>query len=270
MKNFLENVFFSELDSLSELLFLKKENCFFFETAESTNTYLKEKSSATPNCDMTLVFAETQTRGRGRLQRSFYSPSQKGLYFSIYAGHDGKKNPGDYTVSAAVAVTRAIESLFSVTCMIKWVNDIYINERKICGILTEAVLDDKTNSIKGFVIGIGINIFKDENVPEELKSKIGSITQACEKNTIREKLLARCVFELHQAISKNEIPIEEYRKKSFLTGRHVKVIPIIDDESTSYNATVEGISDNAELIVKLEDGSIKRISTGEVSVRFDN
>ena len=218
-----------------------------------------------------LVAAAEQTAGRGRLGRKFYSPAKSGIYFSFaYVQKGGVKNPALYTITSAVGVCRAIKKLFGIECSIKWVNDVYIGEKKVCGILTEGITNPKNGIIECAVVGIGINISVNENLPDELRDKAGGILgNSLDKEKTaasRAKLLAYCIHEILKSLDSSENIIEEYKSLSMLTGRTVTVSPTIGEERGCYRAKVLGISDNAALLVQKEDGKQCELNSGEVSL----
>lgn len=252
-----------------------------FESIDSTNAELLRRVQNQPiffDCekltavgkkfDKMLVASCSQSAGRGRIGRAFYSPDKTGIYFSLIHVPPKKEfDPGMLTAASAVAISRAIENVFSVKTKIKWVNDVYVDEKKVCGILAEGFCSN-TGKIQGVVIGIGINIAMEKSNDENL-SKAGGIIDLASCNNpsqFRSKLLAACVKELFFIFERNENFISEYREKSILTGKTVKVTPLVGTETGSYFAKVLDITDNAGLLVQLEDGSKKELSTGEVSL----
>lgn len=291
--------FWKDFDSIknsSGLLsdeFFSREKVFLYDTIGSTNTellnQLNEQVYSKGNsllCESDgvsaltkeglcfhkrLLAAAEQTAGRGRMGRKFYSPSKSGIYFSFaYVPSAGVKDPYLYTITSVVGVCRAIRKIFGIQCSIKWVNDIYIEQKKICGILTEGITNPKTGRLECAVVGIGINILADENLPDELKDKAGGILGGNKASPAsRTKLLAACMCEILKSLDSNENIMEEYKSLSMLTGRSVRVSPTIGDESRAYTATVLGISDSAALIVQKEDGSKQELSTGEVSLKLN-
>lgn len=273
-----KELFFEELRRNSSFAnFIYEDSVLFFDEIESTNSYLHELASKSQqDCTWTIAAADSQTKGRGRLQRSFYSPGKNGLYFSFCiepAG--GVKNPADYTVVSSVAVCRAIERVFGEDrfCKIKWVNDIYIGPKKICGILTEGIMDASASRIKSAVVGIGINIFDDPSLPLELKEKAGSITGCTAENfksisadEIREKLLAQIIAELLEIFESKENIIKEYKERSNIIGRKLSVTPVVGNNSTTYQATAVDITADAGLVVEIARGVRKILHTGEVTL----
>ena len=132
-------------------------NIIVKDTVTSTNSVLKEM--AKDGCrKKTVLIANCQTQGRGRLGRSFYSPPDSGLYISLLLPYN---SDSEYhvtlTAAAAVAVSRAIKSTVNIDTKIKWVNDLYVGDKKVCGILAEAVTNAQTGRLDAVVLGIGIN-----------------------------------------------------------------------------------------------------------------
>ncbi len=236
----------------------------------------------------TLVASASQTAGRGRIGRHFYSPRNSGIYFSfLVVPEGGIIDPGFYTVTAAVAVCRAIDSLYGIHSGIKWVNDIYIGGKKVCGILTEGFSLPATQTSKGAaqgflgiqaaIIGIGINMRTDSDLPEELASKVSGIADQAlslgcppEKlaNVSRSELLAACIAQLLHLLTEKEAITEEYTSRSILTGRQVRVSPLIGDTQSCYQAEVIGIGNDFSLLVKTADGQVKELKSGEVSLQL--
>ena len=216
--------------------------------------------------DKMLVAAKSQSAGRGRIGRRFYSPDKTGIYFSlIHVPKTQNLNPAKITAAAAVSVSRAIENVFGVATKIKWVNDIYVGEKKVCGILAEGFCD-KNGIVPCVVVGIGINIAMKKNADENL-GKAGGIFDSCENpEEHRSKLLAACTKEFFYVLENDEKFIDEYRAKSFLTGKNVTVSPLAGTKDGAYTAKVLDITDSAELLVQLDDGTKKELSSGEVTL----
>ncbi|MBP5402973.1 MAG: biotin--[acetyl-CoA-carboxylase] ligase [Treponema sp.] len=266
------------LNSLSVKNFLvqkypehKKAKIKCFKTIDSTNTYAKKLLSENekPALDKTVIIAETQTAGRGRLGRSFCSPGKTGIYLSvIYVPSDNKVEPAKITAFSAVAVKRVIERFFDVDAKIKWINDIYVNGKKVVGILTEGFTNFETGVIEAAVIGIGINInTKQSQFSKDARKIAGSITNKKDFGISRSQIAAEVAGEVLSIF--NEKPqkvIREYQDSSFLMGKTVEVHPIIDDENGVYKAKVIAINEEAELVVKLKNGSIRKLSSGEVTL----
>ena len=169
------------------------------------------------------------------------------------------------TISAAIAVVRAIEQTAGFTPQIKWVNDVYLNEKKVCGILTEASVDFENGGLNWAVLGIGINIaVPEEGFPEEIRSIAGAIFDGPCPVEMRSRISAAVIsrfFALYKNLGSNAF-IESYRSHSFLTGR---AITFSLGEET-YRGVVTGISDEAHLLVRLDSGEERAFSAGEVQI----
>ena len=214
-----------------------------------------------------VIVAESQTAGKGRMGRSFYSPPGTGVYFSILLRPKlSAEQSLLITTCAAVACAQAIEELSGQETQIKWVHDIYINGKKVCGILTEASLDLESGGLHYAVLGIGINLFlPQEGFPADIKSKAGALFEDRNNNDLRCRLVAAVLdrfFCLYPNIQDKEF-LPEYRRRSMLTGETVDVLR----GETSCPAIVKGIGDDFSLIVTYQDGSTARLSSGDVSVR---
>ena len=236
----------------------------------STNTVLKELAhQGAP--DGYVLAAKRQTAGKGRLGRSFYSPEGTGLYMSIILRP--KMNAQDalfVTAAAAVAVCRAIEECCpdGETPMIKWVNDICVGGKKVCGILTEAAVDFESGGLEYAVLGMGVNISEpDGGFPEDVRGVAGSLFGSRRCENMRNRLAAAILRNLRQLPQDHMSPeiLEEYRRRSLLTGKHAYVHR--GDEVRP--CLVLGVDDRARLIVKYDDGSEQILSSGEVSVRLE-
>lgn len=208
----------------------------------------------------TVIIAGEQTAGRGRLGRSFYSPKDGGLYMSVLLRPElGAADALAVTVCAAAAAACAVEKLTGRNTGIKWVNDLYIDGRKICGILTEASVetDGKMNYA---VLGIGINV-TDMGFPDELREKAG----AAGGEPSMRPALAAAVLERFFAYY-DRLPdkgyLSEYRKRSILTGKTVEY----DRGGVIYSAKAVGIDDDARLIVISPDGKEIHLGSGEVNI----
>ena len=257
-------------------------HCQCFKTIDSTNTYAKkiltqdgtgfltriEKSKGA----FAVIIAESQTAGRGRLGRTFVSPQKTGLYLSIiYSPDGGISNPAILTTASAVAVCRAIKKLYNKETSIKWINDIFLNNKKICGILTEGFTNFETGAIDSAIIGIGININQNtKDFSEELLKTAGSICNDKTDSATRTQLASLVTGEVINILNQEQDSIiSEYKSRSFLIGKEVEVHPVIGDTSKIYKAKVLDINSEANLVVQSQDGEIKNLSSGEVSLKSD-
>lgn len=164
-----------------------------------------------------------------------------------------------------MAVCRALQKAAGVQAEIKWVNDLYLNGKKICGILTEGVTDFESGMIESIVIGYGVNFRDDAHLPEELRPIVGSVFGAEPPTVTRSALAAAMLAELlplaEDLSSRSFLP--EYRRRSMLLGREI----VFSRAGGRFAAVAEGIDDNGGLVVRLPDGSRETLRSGEVSVR---
>ncbi len=242
----------------------QKLNITIFDELDSTNNYLK-KIGSNGEKENGLVIALSQTGGRGRMGRSFYSPNGTGIYFSLllYPEFSAEKSLF-LTVMAAVSVAETVMKYNKNDVKIKWVNDIYIDGKKVCGILTEgAINSDKM--LDYAVVGIGINVIAPENgFPDEIKDTATAVFPGKTQENIKEKIVADVVnrfFSMYNGLDTDYV--KRYKEYSYLTGKEIN---IISGEATR-PATAIDITDDCHLLVKNENDEIEDISSGDVSVR---
>lgn len=209
------------------------------------------------------VIADKQTAGRGRRGKSFYSPLGTGIYLSILMkpNFDISKSVL-ITVAASVAVSKAIEKVCGIAPQIKWVNDLFIDGKKICGILTEAVTDFESGRISSIVTGIGVNC-STTKFPEELKDIAGCIPGDFSRNE-----LAACIIDEFLAIAdhiEDRTFMDYYREHSIIIGQDINILRIGKEPEPAHAV---GIDDNGGLMVRYDDGTEEVITSGEVSIRI--
>ena len=212
-----------------------------------------------------LFVADGQTEGRGRRGRSFVSTHGVGIYMSILVRPEGAmQSLTAITTMTAVAVCRAIERVTGLHAEIKWVNDIFYKGKKLGGILTEGVLSADMKTAEYVIVGIGLNVLSTE-LPDEIRDIAISLEAATGRKYDRGLLVAEITAEFMSALSRlgSSDIIEEYRRRSFLVGREITVHKL----NSSYPARVLGIGDDTSLRIRLADGSVESLITGEVSVR---
>lgn len=254
---------FTDIENVQEIFkYLKADiPVYYYDTINSTNARAKLFCESHKDTNINVLFvANHQSEGRGRLGRSFYSPSDSGLYMSLLT--TPPKDTSDMvclTTAAAVCVTRALEELCDIKPQIKWVNDIYIDDKKVCGILCEAVTNDKTNAIDYVIIGIGVNILTTD-FPKEISDIATSIGQDINRNELCAKITDNLI-DMKSTIA-NRSFIDEYKAHSLVLGKEITYIE--NDETKS--ATAIDINRNGGLVIKTADG-IKTLSTGEITVR---
>lgn len=242
----------------------QKLNITIFDELDSTNNYLKKLGSQGEK-ENKLVIALSQTGGRGRMGRSFYSPNGTGIYFSLLLHPEFSAEKSLFlTVMAAVSVAETVMKYNINDVKIKWVNDIYINGKKVCGILTEGAVNN-SKKLDYAVVGIGINVIAPENgFPDDIKDIATAIFPGNSKENTKEIIVADVInrfFSMYNGSDKDHI--RRYKEYSYLTGKEIN---IIQGDSTR-PATVIDITDDCHLLVKNENGEIEEISSGDVSVR---
>lgn len=245
-------------------------NIQIHDTVDSTNNIAKEAVvGETP----TVVLANKQTGGRGRLGRSFASPAGTGLYMTISLKPNFDLDKSLYvTMAVAVAVCRGIEKVVGVNGKIKWVNDIFYDSKKVCGILTEAQTNFETGKIDNLIIGIGVNCFPG-SFPEELSSIAGCLSQT--KNSFsRNQLAAEIINEAIEILKdlQSKRFLREYKTKCFILGKNITVHPNLSG-GNAYTARAIDIDENGGLVIEHMGGLMARqmetLTTGEVSIKFE-
>ncbi len=235
------------------------------QTVTSTNVIVKDMANQGEK-EGRVVVATEQTEGRGRMGRQFYSPNDTGIYFSILLRPKLKLEDSLLiTTTAAVAVAEAIEKVAPVKAEIKWVNDIFVDKKKVCGILTEASIDLESGGLKYAVLGIGINITTN-TFPDEISLSAGSIFKNKPDNApITSILVAEILnnLSLYMNSFDDKDHIAKYKDRSFLIGKEILVIKGND----KVPALAIDIDDKARLVVEYEDKTRESLSSGEVSIR---
>lgn len=236
-----------------------------YDTAKSTNDLAK--ALAYDRDGEFCIIAREQSAGRGRMGRSFHSPNG-GLYMSLVLRPDIHATEAlTVTTTAALAVCRAIDTLLGVRCGIKWVNDVYLNGKKVCGILTESAV--RPDGMLDFtVLGIGVNLVEPPGgFPEDIKARAGALFKLLPKNA--DNILAAGIINEFMALwqSRNAAGnISEYRERSILIGREVDVMRTADGEGVP--ATVIGIDDEYRLVVRYRDGNVEELFSGDASIKM--
>ncbi|MDD2402292.1 MAG: biotin--[acetyl-CoA-carboxylase] ligase [Clostridia bacterium] len=243
------------------------QNLFCFSSVDSTNKVAKNE--AAKGCqEGTVVVADKQDEGKGRLNRNWVSPSGRGLWFSIVLRPDiDPPRASQLTFVSAVAVCRSLQTLTGLELNIKWPNDILFKGKKVCGILTELSAEiDKVNYV---VVGIGININHTiDDFPLELRDTATSLTQISGQNYNRPALLRSILLEYEKQYfdyqEKGFMQIlDSWRKLNTTLGKKVKV----NTREESYYGVAEDINEEGCLIVRKESGEVVELMAGDVSLR---
>ena len=249
----------AELLSLSSALGVRLST---LGETDSTNEEARRQANAalpTP----ALIIANSQTSGRGRMGRSFHSPSNTGLYMSyLVPAKPSAEDTVRLTTAAAVAVALAIDEVYGVKSEIKWVNDILVNSKKVCGILCESFRADSGERFA--VIGIGVNI-STSVFPREIRDKAASLSDNADKKYALAAAILKRLTEFYESPRNPEI-INSYKERSAVLGRRVRLV----DKGEETLATATDIEDDGTLCVTLDSGETKRIHSGEITLRFDN
>lgn len=248
----------------------RSEDLYVYDSVGSTNTVLKDLA-ANGSKSGTVVIADHQASGKGRRGRSFESPSGVGIYLSyLLKPQSGLNRISDLTSWTAVAVSDAIRNAYGLETSIKWVNDLLMNKKKICGILTEVTVEGESGFIDTCIIGIGINV-NESSFPDELKDIATSISiENGGKIFERAKLAAEIIKSMDKL--KDNWPddsyyLERYIELNITTGSKITAFPITKDNSQGKSGTALEINEDFSLKVQFDDGSIEDLKSGEVSVR---
>ncbi len=237
-----------------------------FDSLDSTNDYLKREAARLD--EGAVVLANEQTAGKGRLGRKFASPASMGIYMSMLLKPDcAPLDAATLTANAAVAVCRAVEKLTPYKPDIKWINDLYLRGKKICGILCESSITD--HRLDYVIVGVGLNVItRPDDFPPELLKTAGSIYSQTGEIVERGKLIAAIIEELDAmyAVWKKDkaVYLDEYRRRCAMLGHEVD---IYSSEGTD-TVLAEDISEDFGLTVRYENGEKKTLHAGEVSVKL--
>jgi BirA family biotin operon repressor/biotin-[acetyl-CoA-carboxylase] ligase len=237
----------------------------YFQKLSSTNTVAKEQAKKNAK-EGTVIIAETQAQGRGRLNRPWFSP-KGGVWLSIILRPEiAAEEAPKITLITSVAVAKTLHQLYGLKTEIKWPNDVLIEAKKVCGILTEASTEEKKANI--VIIGIGINAnFALEALPNNLRMTATTLKEVLRKNVNIEKLI--CVLlkefeECYRLFKQKKVKelLEEWRKMAGFLGRKIEVASF----GENWVGKAVDIDESGALIVELVDGGRKRVLAGDVTV----
>ncbi|MGO4946334.1 biotin--[acetyl-CoA-carboxylase] ligase [Blautia sp. Sow4_E7] len=238
-----------------------------FDEISSTNLVARQMAVSGQAGHGSFVVAMEQTAGRGRRGREFYSPKGSGIYLSVILEPQGTLEGSLLiTTAAATAVYKAVKEVCGVELGIKWVNDLYKENRKVCGILTEAVTDFESGNIEFAIVGIGLNLYVEpELFPEELQEVAGGIyeDQQSAKKADRNRLAAQIVNHLLEETRELKLS-EEYVEHNIVPGNEITII----DNKSSRSARALSICPDGKLLVQESDGTQSKLSFGEISIKI--
>lgn len=250
---------------IAEYLRVPRQHWQVLEEVDSTNTYCKQLALQGA-ADGTVVLAQRQTAGRGRLGRSFQSDAPLGLYLSVLWRMDAPpQQMMALPALAAVAACRAVARVCGAAPQIKWPNDLVLQGWKVGGILTESVWD---GGICATVVGIGINVcHRTEDFAPELREMAASLEMLLGKEVSRGALAAALIEELdllrENALEQKELWLTEYRRRCLTLGKEVQIVAGEHRRA----ATALDVDDTFGLVVREKDGTQNTVRAGEVSVR---
>lgn len=231
-------------------------------SVDSTNNIMKSKAKEGAE-EFSVLVAAHQSSGRGRLGRSFHSPDGTGLYMSILLRPTEESDPLLITTDAAVCCARVFERLSKREAYIKWVNDIYMDNKKVCGILTEGAPGENRYA----VLGIGVNITPPKGgFPEDIKDRAGCVFNEAAP-FLREKVAAEILKEfmcIYISADKEE-SLREYRMRSMVIGREIEIIK----NEVCEKAIALSVDDDYSLVVQKENGEIINLNSGEISIKIE-
>ncbi len=240
-------------------------NIEYLQNTKSTNDIVKKRASQGESEGFLLIAGE-QTNGRGRMGRDFFSPGDTGVYMSLLLRP--KIKPSDavlITTAAAVSVCEAFEKSGVSNPQIKWVNDVFVNGKKVCGILTEASFDTEKNTLDYAVLGIGVNMYEPENsFPEEIKGIAGAVFSEKSEN-LRNKFVAYFInsFFAYYEHLESKKHCCAYAERCFVIGKDINVI----SGDSVKPAKVLSVDENCGLLVRFNDGETAVLNSGEISIR---
>ncbi len=237
-----------------------------YECIDSTSTEARRHAEAGGEGNV-LFLAKEQSAGRGRTGKSFYSPHGTGIYMTLLLDITDAPPASvvALTSAAAVAVAMACESVCGVRCGIKWVNDIYVGGKKVCGILAESF---EAHGKRFAAVGVGINL-STADFPEEIASVAGSLSKKQDKKTQRELTLAVCtgIFDIYEGLREGDFSyMQSYRERSAVLGKQISFWK----NGIKSSGTAVAVSDSGALEVRLPDGSKETLSSGEITLRLSD
>jgi BirA family biotin operon repressor/biotin-[acetyl-CoA-carboxylase] ligase len=238
-----------------------------YDTVSSTNDVARALAFEGAQ-EGTVIIAETQTRGRGRMDTEWFSP-KGGLWFSVILKPKTKAEEiSKITLAVGVAIAKALKRQFNLNAEVKWPNDILANGRKVCGILTESVTYGET--VKIVVVGVGLNAnISPEKFSRSIRDSLTTLKEELKTDVSLEPLLCEIFYHIEREYAfflKGGFAriLSEWKALASFIGKEVEVTVF----SGKFRGLAEDVDAEASLIVRLSDGSVKRVSAGDVKVRM--
>ncbi len=236
---------------------------FALKTSASTNAEAMTRLMSGNLKHGTLIVADEQTNGRGRMGKTFFSP-KKGIYMSVSLckSVENMQDVMVITPAAAVAVQRSISKLTGIDVKIKWVNDIYIEKKKLCGILTQADIDFESGKAGTFIVGIGIN-FVEQDFPDDIKDRACALFEG-QPTITRSQLIAEIygnLMTLTDNLSDREF-MKEYKEHSMVVGKEISYAINCEEK----RGKVIDIDNDGGLVIQ-EGDKTRKLTCGEISIR---
>ncbi len=243
------------------------QNPFSFEifnVIDSTNVYAKKTISE--KSSNRVIIADKQLNGRGRCGRDFYSPADNGIYMSVVIKADKTYSDIELlTIGVASVVHYAIEKVTACKCEIKWVNDILLNQKKICGILCENILERNTDKVKNVIIGIGINVKTTKDFPPELQDIAGALsTELLDRNMLIAEIL-KGIMKISEEFNFEKY-LSYYKANSMVLNKNINYVK----NGQMFFGKVIGINSSGNLEVELADKTIDILKSGEIRIGKEN
>ena len=239
-----------------------------FKSVDSTNEVAKREALNGAG-EGSVWLAEEQTAGKGRKGKSFFSPASTGIYMSLLLRPSFPPMTASLLPSAAAtAVAVSLEEILGIKAGIKWVNDIFVEGKKISGTLTESAMSVENNGLDYVIVGIGVNLQRPENgFPAELETIAGSVLETAEgygdiRNRVAAEILKRLSGYYRELERRSFLP--EYKKRLFFLGNEINIL--LPRETIT--ATALDITDDCHLLVQLDDGTVKELDSGEISIKI--
>lgn len=242
------------------------------QQVDSTNEVAKRVSYQIGRNDLVVIAAE-QTAGKGRKGRSFYSPSDTGIYFSLLLHPSiSPKEAVNLTTLAVTAEAVALEHITGFETQIKWVNDVWIRGKKISGILTEGATSFEDGNMEYVIVGIGINLYEPAGgFPEEIKHIAGAVYRDnAPRENLRNLVASEVIIRFMQYYGELEqrTYLKDYEKRCFVIGKEVTIMSSEHEKIDDETVTVLGIDKDCHLHVRHKDGHESFLSSGEISIKL--